>query len=390
MNKKTKRTYMIIVAIAILVVAIAMIIIFTTSHQAQLSGAVVSESKQPIMLGFISSLTGDAASYGKDDLSAATIAIEEINAQGGIGGRQLKLIAEDGKCSGTEASLAAQKLVNVDKVKIVLGGACSGETLTIAPITEAQKVILFSSFSSNPAISDAGDYVFRNAPTDNDFGPPLAELMIKDGYKKIAIITENTVYAQGLRKIFNQKVDELGGTIVADETFLPESKDFRAQISKLEEGNPQAIFLNTQTEVSTGLLARQIRESGIEVPFYGAFSMGGQQVIDIAGSAIENSTYVDAAGLTTPKGKLFLEQYTKKYGVPSSEYLIGASYDRVYILKGALEKCSEDTDCIKDYLYSIKDYNGVLGTYGFNEKGDMTGMFVSIKKIIDGKAVVIG
>ena len=173
-------------------------------------------STEPIKIGF-----GDAATYGVDEKNATALAVEEINNAGGIKGRSLEVIYEDGKCSGKDAATAAQKLINIDGVKIILGGACSGETLSIAPIAEQNKIIIFSAFSSSPDITKAGDYIFRNSPSDLDVAKGYAQFIVsRGGYKNIAIISENTDYAGGVKKVFNEEIARLGGKIVADEVFI--------------------------------------------------------------------------------------------------------------------------------------------------------------------------
>jgi len=153
-------------------------------------------SGEPIKIGYIGPLTGGAAAYGETEKNVIELALKEIN-DGGELIRKLEVIYEDGKCDGKDAATAAQKLINIDKVKIILGGGCSAETLGAAPLAEASKVILFSAFSSNPFIGQSGDYVFRNCPSDSDFGKADADFIASQGIKRAATITENTDYSQG-------------------------------------------------------------------------------------------------------------------------------------------------------------------------------------------------
>ena len=120
----------------------------------------------PIKIGFIGPLTGEASPYGVDTLNGAKLAVDEINEAGGVNGRMIEIIAEDGRCTGTDAASAAQKLVNVDKVVAIVGGQCSGETLAAAPIAESAKVVMISPVSSSPDVTAAGDFIFRDYPSD--------------------------------------------------------------------------------------------------------------------------------------------------------------------------------------------------------------------------------
>lgn len=340
----------------------------------------------PIKIGFIAPLTGDAATYGIDEKNATVLAVEEINDAGGIKGRKLEIVYEDGKCSGKDAVTAAQKLINIDGVKIILGGACSGETLSVAPIAEQNKIILFSAFSSSPDITKAGDYIFRNSPSDLDVAKGYSQFIVnKAGYKNIAILSENTDYADGVRKVFSEEIDRLGGKIVADEIFKQGERDFRTNIARVKTLNPEAIFINPQSGVTGGLVLKQIKDLGVSVPVFSVFVFGGKDALEAAGSASEGLIYFDVVGLmTTEKGKSFADKFTARFGkIGGNDYDTGARYDSVYIISDALKKCSsEDTDCIKNYLYSIDWYDGVIGRYKFDSNGDVFGIEPLTPKII--------
>lgn len=332
-------------------------------------------STSPIKLGFVGPLTGDAAIYGTDEQNATTLAVEEINQSGGINGRPLEVIYEDGKCSGKDAATAAQKLISIDQVRIILGGACSGETLAIAPITEAEKVILFSAFSSNPEITKAGDYVFRNAPSDLDVAKGYADFIVQQGHKNIAVLSENTDYASGVRAVFGEAFKSFGGEIVVDEVFKQEERDFRVQLTKIKTANPEAVFINPQSGVTGGLALKQLKQLGITAPVYSVFVFSSGEAREAAGSAAEGLVFFDVAGLTSDKGKSFVEKFTSRFGkISGNDYDVGARYDSVYILAGALKSCGEDTDCIKRYFYELDWYDGLVGRYKFDGNGDVTGI----------------
>ncbi|KKS70222.1 MAG: Extracellular ligand-binding receptor [Candidatus Magasanikbacteria bacterium GW2011_GWE2_42_7] len=346
-------------------------------------------STEPIKIGFIGPLTGDAATYGVDEKNATALAVEEINNAGGIKGRSLEVIYEDGKCSGKDAATAAQKLINIDGVKIILGGACSGETLSIAPIAEQNKIIIFSAFSSSPDITKAGDYIFRNSPSDLDVAKGYAQFIVsRGGYKNIAIISENTDYAGGVKKVFNEEIARLGGKIVADEVFKQEERDFRTNIAIIKSSNADAIFINPQSGVTGGLALKQIKELGVTTPVFSVFTFGGKDALEAAGSATEGLIYFDIIGLATGKGKAFADKFTSRFGkIGGNDYDTGARYDSVYIITDALKKCAENTECIKNYLYGMDWYDGTIGRYKFDSNGDVLGIEPLTPKIIkDGKA----
>ena len=358
------------------------------------SGQVVKEveDKEPIKLGFIGPLTGGAAVVGIGEKNAVDIAIEEINNAGGIDGRPLQAIFEDGKCSGKEAATAAQKLINIDNVKIILGGACSSETLGVAPITEENKVILFSAFSTSPDITYAGDYVFRTVIPDThpDLIGPLLPYIAEN--KRIAIITENSDYAIGIRKGIKEYLPSYNVNIVADELYSSEEKDFRTYLTKIKSVNPDALFINVATSGNTpGLIVKQTAELGLDVKLYGNFLLFTPESIELVGDLLEGARVFDAPLLdkSNPKADAFMKEYNSRYEEPFSFWDAGARYDTVYITKNALEECGEDTDCIRDYLYDMDWYLGTIGKYKFDENGDVLGIKGAVKELVNGEAVLV-
>ncbi len=182
-----------------------------------------------IKIGFIGPLSGNAAGYGQDVKKGVDIYFEENPT---IAGKPVQVIYEDGKCNGQDSASAAQKLVNVDKVQIILGGPCSGETLAAAPIAEQGKVLLLSPLSSSPTVTTAGDYIFRNYPSDIQVAKTLVSKVLKAG-KKIALLTEQTDYAQGYRGAVKTHMGNAGQTLALDEVFPVDNTDFRTLLSKV-------------------------------------------------------------------------------------------------------------------------------------------------------------
>ncbi len=378
MNKSTK--WIIGIIVVVIIVAVSY---FVSKSPSKVSA-------EPIKIGFIGPLTGDAASYGEPIKNSVALAVEEINTMGGINGRKIQMIYEDGKCTGKDAVNAVQKLINIDKVKIIIGGVCSGETLSILPITDPAKVLVISPSASSPDLTGASKFFFRNNPSDADGGKTLAKLVIKK-YRKAAIISESTDYAQALGKVFVNSFIAAGGEVVANESFAPQTKDFRSILAKIKVANPEAIIINTQTEIAAGIIVNQVKELGITTQLYGTNMLAGTSAIEIAGANAEGILLVDTPGLSddNPKAVKFLSNYKAKYGKTTFEFYLGAAYDDVYILAQAISEVGTDTEKLRDYLSKIKNYSGVIGTYHFDDKGDLAGIEDAIKQIKDGKAVEV-
>ncbi|MDD4353615.1 MAG: penicillin-binding protein activator [Candidatus Nanoarchaeia archaeon] len=374
-----KKNIFLIAGIVILIVVLLFIFI---------SNKTVKE--ETIIMGVLTPLSGDCSVYGENVVNAKTLALEEINQTGGILGKQLKLIFEDGKCNSLDALSSARKLIEINNIKIIFGGTASSETLGAIPITEENKVILFSSGASSPEISSLGDYVFRNYPSEDVLGVATSELLYNDGYRKVAILVENTDYALSILNVFKDSFEKLGGSVVIIEKYNSDSLDFKTQLTKIKNSNVDSLLFLPQTGSSGGFAVKQAHELNIKLPYYGNAQMNGSEALVNGGLAINNLKFVDAPIVDTEKGMEFLNKYNERFGRPAMDYFVGAEYDAVYIIKDAIEYCKDiDTDCIKDYLYNLEEYNGVIGKYSFDENGDVKNIKFAIKQIIDAENDVI-
>ena len=182
---------------------------------------------EPYVIGAMDAVTGIGESYGTVIVQAKQMAIDDINAAGGIDGRPLRLIIEDSRCNGQDSITAYKKLTDVDNVKIILGTTCSGAMLGAAPLAEEDGVVLFSASATSPDIEDAGDYIFRTAINDAKLGVDAGNAMWVDGVRNLATINEITDYAEGVQKTSVERFEELGGVVVASEKYSSDVTDFR-------------------------------------------------------------------------------------------------------------------------------------------------------------------
>lgn len=367
-----------IIWIVVVIVIIAVIIGITR-------GPDEIKNTEPIKIGVVAAFSGDAAPYGEPVKHGVTLAVEEINAAGGVNGRQIEAIYEDGRCDGKTASSATQKLISIDKVKVIIGMPCSGEVLASAPISEASKTLLLVQGSS-PDITKAGSYIFRVFPSDAYTGVAIAEKMITHNFKNVAIITENTPYAVGIEKTFSEGLIAQQGKIVAKETYNPDVKDFRSLLLKIKATNPEALFINAQTGASGARIAQQARDMGMKSQFYTAFFSGPDFVK--AGSFVEGTYIVDVPTVdsTDQDAQDFLKKYTAKTNNTNYIIFAGGAYDETMLLAKAIEEVGyEDTDKIKSYLHGISNYDGVIGNFSFDSEGDVVGINLRWMQIKDGE-----
>ena len=335
-------------------------------------------SDEPFVIGAMDALTGVAESYGNPLHQAKLLAVEEINAAGGINGRMLKLIVEDSKCAAQDAITAYNKLTDVDGVKIILGTTCSGSMLGAAPLAEAEGVVLFSASATSPDIASAGDYIFRTAINDLRLGIDIGNTLWVDGVRKIATITEATDYAEGARRTAVAQFEKLGGSVVAAESYSSDVIDFRSQLTKLFNENPDALLLAAQGEVSGGTIIKQARELGYGGPIYSEIVPTAPDALSIAGDAATGlKAIVPNPNLTSAAGKEFLANFKTRYGVVASlPWFQGSAYDDVYIAAECLKQTNDDQDAdgFRDCLNNLT-WSGAIGdNYSFDENGDVIGL----------------
>lgn len=348
-----------------------------------------SKGNNVVRIGFIGPLTGDAVIYGEPIRNAVSLAVEEINNKGGINGKQIQIIYEDGKCNGKDSATAAQKLINIDKVKIIIGGLCSGETLGAAPIAEENRVILFSTGSGSPDITNAGDYIFRNFPSDASSGKKMAEVAIKKSLNKVALLVENTDYAQAIKKVFTKRFKELGGGITTDESFSSDENDLRTQITKIKSTNPNAVYFIPQTPQKIEIAFKQFMQLGLNVQVLSNELINSEAVLKSVGEAVEGTLYAEPAfDENKYLAKQLLDKYKEKYGSLGAgipPVYLATAYDAIYIFKELIEKYSEDdVEAIKDGLYEIQFRDGAAGRLTMDQNGDAVFEYV-VKIIKNGK-----
>lgn len=341
--------------------------------------------KGDIKIGLIGPLTGDVATVGQGTKSAVELAISEINSAGGVNGRMLRLIAEDGKCDGKESVSAATKLINIDNVDAIIGGGCSSESVAAAPIAEKAKVVMLSPLSSSPALTTAGDYIFRDYPSDSFQGVKAADFAVNTlKSKKVAVLSCMSDWCQGIQQVFKDKVVSLGATVVADEKYDDKTtKDLKTQLTKIKSANPDLVYFLGYTD-GTVIGLRQAKEIGLNAKFLGGDAWGDPKIISSAGSNAEGIMYTIPVSVSNSTFDSALEKLTN-----SKEVTIGAreSYDAVKILAQVMKEVGTNSTKMKNALYKIQGYQGVSGSISFDQNGDLSSASYDVKIVKDGKSV---
>ncbi len=336
-------------------------------------------------IGVMESVTGPGETYGNVAVRAKQMAVDEINAAGGINGRMLELIVEDSKCSAQDSITAYNKLTDVDGMKIILGTSCSGAMLGAAPLAEEEGVVLFSGLATNPDIANAGDYIFRTSMSDAQLGIDTGNVLWTGGIRRLATISESTDYAEGVRRTTSDRFEELGGEIVGAERYSSDVTDFRSQLTKLLGKNPDAFHVAAQAEFSGGTVVKQLRELGYTGPIFSDVVVVGTTALEVAGEAATGVVAITAdLDPANAKAQEVITNFRAKYDYVTLPWYIGSAYDDVYITAECLKQTDDDQDAdgFRDCLYDIT-WSGAIGeSYRFDEMGEVVGLSNVVVKVL--------
>jgi branched-chain amino acid transport system substrate-binding protein len=344
-----------------------------------------SASGNTIKVGVIVPLTGDVSSMGTIQKAAVQVAVDEVNAAGGINGKQIQMFYEDGQCNAQAAVSAAQKLISVDNVMAILGGTCTTETAAFGPMAMQNKIIVMSPSASAPALSKLGKYFFRDYPSDSFQGKFAAQYVYqKLGARKVAILYHNDDYGVGLKDVFTQSYQELGGQIVDAEGAPQTDTDYRTALTKIKGSNPDAIYAPTYPDGAKAFLT-QSATLGIKVPFLGPDSWDDPS-LQKAVSGAGNFFYTLPAQSVIPQ-----DIQTKIFAITKGTQItagVANDYDNVKILAAAIAKVGTDPDRLADAIRATQ-YAGISGQIAFDQNGDLTTATYQVKQIKNGGAVVV-
>jgi branched-chain amino acid transport system substrate-binding protein len=301
------------------------------------------------------------------------MAVEQLNANGGINGQPIEILYEDDQMSPKVATNAIQKLSTADKVPVILGAFGSTVTLAIAPIAERNKIVLLSASSTADKIRDAGDYIFRNVPPNARQAQTASDFCLAGLHAhKAAILAMNNDYGVSLRDEFLHDFKVGGGTIVASETYNPASTDYRTQLVKIGASKPDVIFFPGHYQESASIL-KQAVQLGIKTPFIGGDGSYSPDLIKVAGTAAEGSYYTMMAmgyGSADKEISSFTTAFKRKYGEEPGVYSAYA-YDAVNLIADAVKRGGYTADGIKRSLYETKNFKGVTGITRFDSNGEV-------------------
>jgi branched-chain amino acid transport system substrate-binding protein len=343
-------------------------------QQQQAAAPAAAPAGKTILIGHVASMTGEQATFGQSTDNAIRLAIKEANAAGGVNGKQLEVKTYDDQGKPEEAAIAATRLIVQDKVAILLGEVASSRSLAMAPIADQHQVPMISPTSTNPRVTKDGDktrpYVFRVCFIDPFQGTVMAKFASENlKLKKAAILRDvGNDYSVGLADFFAAKFKEMGGTIVADESFKAGDQDFKAQLTTIKNKKPELIYVPAYyTDVA--LAGRQARELGIKVPLAGGDGWDSSKLYEIAQGALDGSFFSNHYTHESPEPRVqeFVKKYKEAYGeIPDALAALG--YDAALVAIDAMKKTPDlNGPKLAEALAATKSFPGVAGTISLDQ-----------------------
>ncbi len=318
-----------------------------------------------IKVGVYGDTTGATSSFGVSTKNGIQLAFDEINAAGGVNGRKLQMIFEDDQGTPEKAKTVISKLVNQDKVVAVLGEVASSNSLAAAPVAQEAKVPMISPSSTNPKVTEVGDYISRVCFIDPFQGSVMAKFAANTlKAKTAAILGDNSSdYSKGLTQFFEQEFTKLGGTIINKQTYAQKDQDFKAQLTQMRDQKPDVIYVpGYYGEV--GIIAKQARELGMNQPLLGGDGWDSPELWKLGGASLKPA-YISnhySADNPAPEIQNFVKAYQAKFNV-APDSLAALAYDSAKVLADAIKRAGgTDSVKLKDAINATKNFAGVTGT----------------------------
>ncbi len=337
---------------------------------------------ETIKIGEVGSMTGSEATFGSSTHQGIELALKAANAAGGVNGKKLELVSMDDQGKTDEAAIAATKLITQNHVAALLGEVASSRSLAMAPIAQQNKVPMVTPSSTNPKVTEMGDFIFRVCFIDPFQGTVMAKFANETlKAKKVALLRDvKSDYSMGLADFFKLSFEKMGGTVVVEQSYSSGDTDFKSQLTAIRGKGADAIYVpGYYTEV--GLIARQARELGITSPLMGGDGWDSPKLTEIGGKAIEGSYFSNhySPEDQAPNVQEFIKTFKAAYGV-IPDGLAAMGYDAALVLVDAMKRAkSPSGQDLRDALAQTKDYPAVTGKITINEKRDAVKSAVVVK-----------
>jgi branched-chain amino acid transport system substrate-binding protein len=332
---------------------------------ARRSNDTAQQNRSTIKIGFFGDLTGPTFNFGRSAYNGVLMAASEINQNGGINGRQIDVVIEDDRGSPEEAARLTAKLIDHDKVVAIIAGGTSGNSRAAAPKAQASHIPLISPSSTDPAVTQTGDYIFRTCFVDSFQGEVMASFAANTlKAKKAAILFDfNSPYGRGLTEFFELSFRKLGGDIVNKQSYMQGDADFKGQLSSIKAAEPDVIYIpGYYGEVA--LIAKQARALGMNQPLLGGDGWDAPELWQLGGDALNNSYMSTHYSVDNPGPAIqsFVHEYKQRYQNLIPDAHAALAYDATRLLFDAINRAgATDSTKLRDALAQTKNFNGVTG-----------------------------
>lgn len=331
---------------------------------------------EPIKIGVQAPITGDYAAEGQGIENGVKLLVDQQNAAGGLLGRKIEVSVCDDEGKPAQAAICARKLVN-DGVIAVIGTYTSGAALAAAPIYSAANVIQTSDGTSDELTAKGWKTFFRNAPPNSAEAVFTAEYLVKaKHYKRIVVLSDHSSYATGLADSVEQSIKSAGGTVVAKDYITAGTQDYSAVLTKLKADNPDVLYFSGYY-TDGGLIRAQMVQLGMTAGFVGGDANQNAAFAKIAGNAVKGAVIINVPSpenLPFPVAKKFLADYVKAYGSQPPSIYTFTNADGLRAVFAAIEATkSADTSKLIPWLHTMKNFNGLTGTFAWDDKGERIG-----------------
>jgi len=357
------------------------------------------QTKEPYKIGAIFAVTGGASWLGEPERNTVKMIEEEINATGGINGHPLEIIVEDTVGDETKAVLAVKKLIERDKVLVIIGPSRSGTTLAVIPTVEKAKVPLISCAAAEAIAVPVKPWVFKTPQKDSDAVIRIYEYMNEQRISKVAIITGTTGFGSEGRMQLKKLAPDYGITIVADETYGPKDTDMTVQLTRIKATEAQAV-VNWSIVAAQAIVVKNMRQLGMTIPLFQSHGFGNIKFAQAAGEAAEGLIFpagrllaVDTLPPAHPQKEVlarYKEKYETKYGENVSTFG-GHAWDALQLIILALRATGPDRARIREFIENVKGFVGTGGIFYYSAE-DHTGLNKEAFEMLtvkEGKFVIL-
>lgn len=339
-----------------------------------ISGCSRQEQNETIRIGAIDPLTGPFAAYGEPVRNGMLLAVDEINAGGGINGKKIELLIEDDGGDPKASVNAFTKLATISKVPVIIGPLSSGASMATAPLANRYNVVQLSTLAGTIDLTNAGDYVFRIYPSSEIGSRYIAKIAIERfKAKRVAILYPNNSFGVASNKFITEVVKTEDAELVAVETYNDGDRDFRTQLTKILQSSPDVLICSAYYEEGAQILV-QAKQLGLDVPILGEDGWFGP-IASIAGDSLKNLYFANVAFgpeySTNKNMKKFIISYMQRFNNTPNSFA-AAGYAAVYIVKQAIENGGYQGDKIKEALYQTT-LETAFGKVSFDKNGDNAG-----------------